>query len=60
MVVPGLIHFEFRYHFNGQDEHVHVKDIYASDYESARHRFQEFMLNAPAFTIIDVIVIGQM
>lgn len=54
VVVEGLLHFRFLYCFEGLEQYVHEKDIYARDAEAAKNQFAIFMTNAPKCKIIKV------
>ena len=54
MIVEGLLHFKFFYCFEGLEQYVHEKDIYARDSTAAKNQFAVFMTNAPKCKIIRV------
>lgn len=48
------MHFKFVYCFEGLEQYVHEKDIYARDSTAAKNQFAVFMTNAPKCKIIRV------
>ena len=59
MVVPGLMHFIFTYHFLGVENHTHAADIYAKGAEDAELRFRDYMVNAPRYEIEEIKAVEQ-
>lgn len=59
MIVSGLMHFVFTYHFAGVEHHTHVADIYAKDANDAELRFREYMINAPRYEVDEIKTVEQ-